>query len=561
MSNNFGNQPQSNGNRSDPGSNGQAPNRPAGSLLRDYARQSSQVSPQYNKEEREGPRRGFSRHRTPFLLFLIVALLVLVGGVSFATLHQTGAQAASPVIQQISHDPFTNSTSQHHTQVEPDTFSSGSTVVSAFQSGRFYAGGGSSGISWATSTNAGLTWQGGTLPGITVYTGGSYARVSDPAVAHDAAHGTWLIASLAAKTTFDGVNGSTAVIVSRSTNGGLTWNKPVLVAASGSSNNFDKDWIVCDQHPASPFYGRCYAEWDDAANHGRIFMSFSTNGGLTWSRPVSPTSQSFSAIGGQPLVMPNGYVIVPIYGYDLATGAEGLYSYRSTNGGASWTNLLKIARSTYSAASAFYRGGSLPSADIDHAGKVYLAWAGCYFEPKCMADDIVLTTTTDGLTWAPLQRIPLDAVGSGVEHITAGLAVDSSTSGSGAHLAVTYYYWPHAGCSASTCQISVGFASSINGGATWSQHQTLAGPMLATWWANTNQGYMTGDYIATAISPSTHLAVTVFPVARAPSGQTRNEFMEGASLSVTGGTLRLFALNLAGTAPQGTYTKHYRTAH
>src|SRR5258708_17789152 len=200
--------------------------------------------------------RGFSRHRRSVIPLLISTLLVLVSGVSFATLHQASAQVASAVIQQISHAPFTNSTSQHHTQVEPDTFASGSTVVSAFQSGRFYAGGGSSGISWATSTNAGLTWQGGTLPGITVFAGGSYARVSDPAVSYDSAHRTWIIASLAARTTFDGVDGSTAVLVSRSTNGGLTWNKPGLVAASGSKNNFDKDWIVFYQHPASTFFGR-----------------------------------------------------------------------------------------------------------------------------------------------------------------------------------------------------------------------------------------------------------------------------------------------------------------
>jgi hypothetical protein len=505
--------------------------------------------------------RGFFRHRSYFIPLLISTLLVLVVSFTFWTPHQASAQATSPVVQQISSDPFTNSSSQHHTQVEPDTFSAGSTVVSTFQSGRFYAGGGSSGISWATSTDSGTSWQGGILPGITVYAGGSYARVSDPAVTYDAAHGTWLIASLAAKTTFDNVTGSTAVIVSRSTDGGVTWSTPVLVAASKSNNNFDKDWIVCDQHPASPFYGRCYAEWDDAANHGRILMSYSTNGGITWSKAVSPTSQSFSAIGGQPVVQPNGTVIVPIYGYDLTTGAEGIYSYRSTNGGASWTNLLKIAPSTYSSASAFYRGGSLPSAQIDQAGKVYLAWAGCYFEPNCNADDIVLTTTTDGLTWTSLQRIPLDAVGSGVEHITAGLAVDSSTSGSTAHLAVTYYYWPQAGCSASTCQISVGFASSTNGGANWSPSQTLAGPMLATWWANTDQGYMTGDYIATAIAPSTHLAVTAFPVATAPNGQTLNQFMDGASLSVTGGSLRPLVLKATSKAPQTTHRKNYHTAN
>jgi hypothetical protein len=435
-------------------------------------------------------------------------------------------------------------------------------VVSAFQSGHFDLGGGASGISWATSFDSGLTWKRGVLPALTVYNGGSYARVSDSVVAYDVAHHTWLISALAAKTTFDGVEGSTAVVVSRSSNG-LIWSKPVIVAASGSNDNFDKDWIVCDEHAASPFSGRCYEEWDNANKSGLIMMSYSNTGGVTWSTPQSPVSQSFSALGGQPVVQPDGNVVVPIYGYDLTTGAEGLYSYRSTDGGASWTDLVEISPSTYSSASSFYRGGSLPSAAIDKAGKVYLVWAGCYFEPNCPTDDIVLTTTTDGLTWTPLQRIPLDAIGSGVEHMTAGLAVDSNTSGNGSHLAVTYYYWPDAGCTAATCQISVGVASSINGGATWSQPQTVAGPMLATWWANTDQGYMTGDYISATIS--CNRVVTVVPTAIAPNGQTLHQYMVGASLTVTGGSIPGETLSSSALTPKAMQkrasAKDYHTAN
>jgi hypothetical protein len=44
-------------------------------------------------------------------------------------------------LTRVSSDPFTNTTSQHATELEPDTFSSGSTVVSAFQVGRFFSGG------------------------------------------------------------------------------------------------------------------------------------------------------------------------------------------------------------------------------------------------------------------------------------------------------------------------------------------------------------------------------------------------------------------------------------
>jgi len=78
----------------------------------------------------------------------------------------------------VSTDPFTNTTSQHRTQVEPDTFSFGSTIVSAFQSGRFFDGGASD-IGWATSTDGGSNWTHGFLPGITKFEkNGPFDRVS-----------------------------------------------------------------------------------------------------------------------------------------------------------------------------------------------------------------------------------------------------------------------------------------------------------------------------------------------------------------------------------------------
>src|SRR2546429_4584548 len=58
---------------------------------------------------------------------------------------------------QISSDPYTNTTSQHATEVEPDTFASGKTIVSTFQVGRFNNGGASN-IGFATSTNGGKSF-------------------------------------------------------------------------------------------------------------------------------------------------------------------------------------------------------------------------------------------------------------------------------------------------------------------------------------------------------------------------------------------------------------------
>src|SRR4029077_4294543 len=104
---------------------------------------------------------------------------------------------SAATLVKVSSDPFTNSASQHRTEVEPDTFSYGTTIVSAFQTGRVIPGG-SADIGWATSTDGGTTWGSGFLPGITKAQNpaNKYDAVSDPSVAYDVAHGMWLIASL-----------------------------------------------------------------------------------------------------------------------------------------------------------------------------------------------------------------------------------------------------------------------------------------------------------------------------------------------------------------------------
>ena len=190
--------------------------------------------------------------------------------------------AGSVLPTPISDDPYTNPGSQHRTQVEPDSFAHGNTVVAAFQTGRVFDGGASN-IGWATTTNAGQTWVTGMLPGTTVHQGGPWSRISDPVVAYDPEHDVWMISTLAF-----GMGASfgapSAILTSRSTDGGLTWDPPVTTSL-GSSSSYDKNWIVCDTWPKSPHYGNCYTEWDDTGLGNRILMSTSTDGGLTWSPP------------------------------------------------------------------------------------------------------------------------------------------------------------------------------------------------------------------------------------------------------------------------------------
>src|SRR5437016_13382079 len=101
---------------------------------------------------------------------------------AFVALASTALASTVP-LQQISSDPFTNTTSFHKTEVEPDTFAFGSTIVATFQVGRF-RNGGASDIGWATSQDGGASWTHGFLRRITLYTqpAGSFPRVTHRAL-------------------------------------------------------------------------------------------------------------------------------------------------------------------------------------------------------------------------------------------------------------------------------------------------------------------------------------------------------------------------------------------
>src|SRR4029079_185811 len=129
------------------------------------------------------------------------------------------------------------------------------------------------------------------------------------------------------------------VFVSRSTDGGATFPDLVQIPPPAVRKvNLDKNWTVCDNHPGSPFFGRCYTELDNFGEGDLEYMSTSADGGRRWSTRSSPAGRP-RGLGGQPVVQPGGTVIVPFESLKGSIGA-----FRSTDGGATWSKEVQVSK-------------------------------------------------------------------------------------------------------------------------------------------------------------------------------------------------------------------------
>ncbi|MFL6020531.1 MAG: hypothetical protein ACJ74A_05245 [Gaiellaceae bacterium] len=367
-----------------------------------------------------------------------------------------------------------------------------------------------------TSFDGGRTWIDGQIP----MGNGASSGNGDPSPAFDSKFRTAHMAQLSAAQGNSPNAGHINVSVSTSEDGGVTWKPPVTVAVGhasiGPSANgvfLDKEWLVADNYPSSPHYGRLYLSWDQIElskgnlMRSPVVLSYSDDAGKSWSRPVEISGsnplyctanqgpegapgacdESFFSYGA---VRPNGDVVVGFINQQHAAAWEvpnefenQVLTVTSHDGGLHWTDPVHVedledggtegvvftdypanvdGRATQTGFQ--FRTGSWGNLNVDPlTGNVYAVWTdnrdGAHDVANPITDtNVFMSVSTDaGAHWTAPIRVTAGAADKWFPWVAAR----------GGKVGVLYHEEAGAGTYVTR------LATSTNGGASWT-YQTVS---------------------------------------------------------------------------------------
>ncbi len=313
-----------------------------------------------------------------------------------------------------------------------------------------WSNGGARGLDAGLSTDGGKHWK-ITIPnGISLCSGGRLPRASD-AWTGFGGDGTAYFFSLAFSNT------ESAMLASRSTDGGLTWAAPVAVIDDTDPLAFnDKNSLTAD----TIIHGNAYTVWDRGYNasggrdngeglsaggdgvqrardrltllrlaargdapalaaiktqtsHGPTYFSRTTDSGLTWSKavPIYDPGANAQTIGNVVVEVPSGEIF-DFFTKISAAGNLTIAFVRSTDHGATWSKIPQTAAVmagngpvTPDLGKPMRTGDIIPSIAADPAtGALYVAWQDKLAGSTTLG--LLFTQSTDdGKTWSAPVRI------------------------------------------------------------------------------------------------------------------------------------------------------------
>lgn len=410
--------------------------------------------------------------------------------------------------------PDNSSTVYDNTEVEPQVAvnpNDPDNVVGNYQQDRWNDGG-ARGLVAARSFDGGDSWAHNFAAFSECSGNPGYPRTTDPWVSFDAAGKLYQIAL-----SIDSADlGLSAVLASTSDDGGTTWSDPETIQRDTNPINFnDKESITADWTKRD----HAYAVWirghlpgenispvgaaNSFAYRGQPMFSKTTDGGETWSTPISMArNQNIYAQGNQIAVLPDGTLVnvfaVLFKGSGIQPGVANqvfMATTRSTDGGRHWSAMEKIAPlrtvlltdpdvpNPTSLDQTVRADDYLPDIAVDkESGDLYVVWADGL---GTAANNVVISKSTNGgRSWSTPRAIDLTP-GPHAFNQTVTVGADGT-------VAVLYYDFrnntPDPGL-----PTNVWLTQSTDGGQNWSE-QPVTGPfdMKA---APNARGWFLGDYM------------------------------------------------------------------
>jgi hypothetical protein len=388
-------------------------------------------------------------------------------------------------------------------------------LAATFQEGR-YTDGGAVSCGFAVSRDGGLTWMRGLIPRLTQISGGSYFRATDPVAAIDRDQYLYFNTLVATGVTF---GAGSAVVVSRSTDGGATFAAPALVSAiPNAQHSYDKNWMAVNDFSGTPSVNRLVVTWTDLVALGAsntaydLLASVSDDRGLTWSAPalIKPRDTLVNQ-ATNPVFLPDGTLLVPYITALVFTsntaGSFRIECMRSTDGGRTYPAAPTIVvPNVFLWGDPVVRNGTflITAAMARQSGQVFLTYGGRP-SPNGTPRIYVTRSSDSGATWS--APVVVSDAPDGVSVINPAIAVTPD----GRQVTVAYYDKRHSPDALNHVDLYV--ANSFDGGVTWRPSLRLSEYTSDVRVAPlTGSGYMLGDYQAvvppyTASQPA--VAITV----------------------------------------------------
>ena len=478
-------------------------------------------------------KKGFPRTAAAVSALLILFPVAVGSAGPYATTSVRQASSTSPFAScDISAFIFPGEVDWVNSELEPFVAvnpKDPANIIGVYQQDRLSFGG-ARGLAASVSHDGGLSWN-TTYPHFTTCSGGTvanhgdYQRASDPWITFSP-DGTAYFISLSLTFAGDATQTGSAILVSKSTDGGDTWSEPVTLQRNIGDADVapyffnDKESITAD--PFDSNY--VYAIWDrlrkpgssqtpsaenSFAFRGDTVFARTTDGGTTWepARTIYASSSLTGTIGNVIAVLPDG-TLVDVFdmlqGSGRNTPGYDTMVMRSTDHGATWSDPSVVApdrsvgTSDPDTGARIRTGCFLPliAADLNRGspgyGNLYVVWCDSFGSEKTngkVHSTMVFTQSTDGgLTWSPLARI--DKSGDTAAFVPSLAVASDGTVG------VTYYDFrnntPVPGLPTDQWFVHCHPSTDCTDPASWSESHVFGPFNLEN--AATAGGYFLGDY-------------------------------------------------------------------